>query len=180
MLDDLENIDDDTDKLGVHFVKVSDKKLAEEHGFTHLPALVYFEHSKPSLYEGDLEDEEKVLKWITHQRHEDTIETVNGVMLKKLIDKEDFVAVYFYPPDCDEKCDKILHEIEHIDDDSHEFGIHFRKTSDVAFGKKSGIKQFPAVALFRHKQPVVYKGKENFYSKRAISMSLALSTAIET
>ena len=123
-----------------------------------MPALVYFENGIPSIYEDDLADEEEVLRWITKQRNEDTIETVNRLMLQKLINAEDYVAVYFYPNDCEEECDDILKEIEHIDDDAHQFGIHFVRTSDTGFARRFGFKQFPCIVLYRKRQPTPYKG----------------------
>lgn len=52
ILEELENIDDDTDRIGVSFVKTQDLKVAERYGVTHLPALLYFEHQVPTVYEG--------------------------------------------------------------------------------------------------------------------------------
>ncbi|XP_055342299.1 uncharacterized protein LOC129590885 [Paramacrobiotus metropolitanus] len=156
-LKELENIDDDTDKHDIHFVKTSDTGLAAEYGVHDFPALVYFEDKHPSVYHGDLKDEDRVLKWILHQRHEDTIETVNRDMLQKLIDKEDYVAAYFYTDDTPEY-EKILAELENIDDEAHEFGIHFVQTRDVHFGRRFGVKKFPAVVFFRNGQPNIYKG----------------------
>jgi hypothetical protein len=47
---------------------------------------------------GDLKDEEKVLAWLTSQdvfEIKDEIEEVNKKMLEKLLDENDFVAVFF-------------------------------------------------------------------------------------
>lgn len=47
---------------------------------------------------GDLLDEEKVFHWLTSQdvfEIKDEIEEVNRKMLEKLLDENDFVAVYF-------------------------------------------------------------------------------------
>lgn len=51
-LKELENIDDDTDKHGIQFVKIDDAKVAKEFGIDELPTLVYFENKIPSLYDG--------------------------------------------------------------------------------------------------------------------------------
>lgn len=56
VLEELENIDDDTDRIGVSFVKTQDLKVAERYGVTTLPALLYFEHQIPTVYEGQLND----------------------------------------------------------------------------------------------------------------------------
>lgn len=50
------------------------------------------------LCPGDLLDEEKVFQWLTSQdvfEIKDEIEEVNRKMLEKLLDENDFVAVYF-------------------------------------------------------------------------------------
>lgn len=52
ILEELENIDDDTDRHGIHFVKTMDLRIAREYGIRTFPSLVYFEYSQPSVYEG--------------------------------------------------------------------------------------------------------------------------------
>ena len=50
------------------------------------------------LRTGDLLDEEKVSRWLTSQEAfevKDEIEEVNRKMLSKLLDENEFVAVYF-------------------------------------------------------------------------------------
>ncbi|KAJ8971215.1 hypothetical protein NQ314_000817 [Rhamnusium bicolor] len=60
-----------------------------------IPSLVYFENGIPTLYEGNLEDEDKVLKWFEHQIKSDEIEDVTDEMLDIILDKRPFVAVLF-------------------------------------------------------------------------------------
>lgn len=57
---ELENIDDECDAHGIVFVKIDDDNEAKEYGFEELPVLVYFENKVPSIYEGDLNNEEQV------------------------------------------------------------------------------------------------------------------------
>jgi hypothetical protein len=52
VLEDLETIDDDTDKHGIQFVKSKDSKLASEIGIFSFPALVYYETGVPIMYNG--------------------------------------------------------------------------------------------------------------------------------
>lgn len=52
MLQELEQIDDDTDSFGVDFVKINDKRLAKQYGITKFPALTYFREKQPIIYEG--------------------------------------------------------------------------------------------------------------------------------
>lgn len=53
VLQELEQIDDDTDSFGVDFVKINDKRLAKHYGITKFPALTYFREKKPIIYEGN-------------------------------------------------------------------------------------------------------------------------------
>jgi len=62
----LESIDDECDKYGIIFVKISDETKVRELGIG-LPSLVYFENRIPHLYEGDLTDEDATLNWLIHQ-----------------------------------------------------------------------------------------------------------------
>ena len=48
----LEQIDDDTDAVGVKFVKTDDAGFAKEVGVKQFPTIVYFEKGNPSIYEG--------------------------------------------------------------------------------------------------------------------------------
>lgn len=52
ILEELETIDDDTDKQGIQFVKSKDSKLASEIGIFSFPALVYYETGVPIMYDG--------------------------------------------------------------------------------------------------------------------------------
>lgn len=51
-LQELENIDDEADQLDIGFVKIHDESLADEYNLGTLPALVYYRHQIPILYEG--------------------------------------------------------------------------------------------------------------------------------
>ena len=50
----MENIDDDTDRFGVDFVKINDKKLSKQYNIKHFPTLSYFRLKEPIIYEGQL------------------------------------------------------------------------------------------------------------------------------
>ncbi|KAK8786612.1 hypothetical protein V5799_023615 [Amblyomma americanum] len=157
ILDELENIDDDTDRHGIQFVKTTDIAMAQEYGVKELPALVYFENQIPNVYEGDLSAEEEVLQWLVLQKSEDTIETVNRDMMERLIEETQYLAVFFYKPHC-KACDQALHELENIDDDADLYGIHMVKIQDPSLAKRYGIKTFPALVYFRNANPLIYDG----------------------
>jgi len=50
-LQELENIDDEADQLGIGFVKIHDELLADEYNLGELPRLVYYRHKTPIIYE---------------------------------------------------------------------------------------------------------------------------------
>lgn len=77
-------------------MRTKDEVLAEDFGVAKsLPALIYFEHGVPNMYDGDLEDEEKLLAWILHQKEQETIELVNADILEDLIRDESYLVVLF-------------------------------------------------------------------------------------
>lgn len=67
VLEELENIDDECDALGINFVKIDNIDEAKEYGIDNVPSLIYFEKGIPAVYDGRLEDEESVLKWLEKQ-----------------------------------------------------------------------------------------------------------------
>ncbi|XP_066902828.1 uncharacterized protein hlk isoform X1 [Halyomorpha halys] len=159
VLNELENIDDDLDKEGIVIVRIDNDKEAKELGIDHLPTLVYFENKIPAIYEGELLNEDEVLRWLIEQKESATIEEVTDEILKELINEHEYVVVYFSGR-CEEgeKCDDILEELENIDDELDESGMVFVTTEDTAFAKKQGIKSFPSLILFRNKEPIQFKG----------------------
>lgn len=159
VLNELENIDDDLEKEGIVIVRMDNDAEAKEFGIDHLPTLVYFEEKIPSIYEGDLMNEDEVLKWLIEQKNTATIEEVTDEILEDLINDHEYVVVYF-SGNCDEgdKCDAILDELENIDDELDESGIIFVTTEDLVLAKKYNIKAFPKLVFFRNKEPLVYQG----------------------
>ena len=116
-MDELENIDDDTDRHGISFIKTQDLNIATNFGVHSFPAVIYFENQVPSIYEGNntidplLEKNnyfytnlvhpigeltsEDVLQWLIQQKTEDRIETVTRSMLESLLVNVQYLAVYF-------------------------------------------------------------------------------------
>ncbi|KAI4457700.1 hypothetical protein MML48_7g00006442 [Holotrichia oblita] len=162
VLNELENIDDELEKEGIVIVRMDNDAEAKEYGIDHLPTLVYFEDKIPSIYEGDLMNENEVLEWLIEQKNSATIEEVTDEILEDLIEEHEYVVVYFSGK-CDEgeECDNILDELENIDDELDETGIIFVTTEDLNFGKKHGIKTYPKLVFFRNKEPLIYSGDIN-------------------
>lgn len=95
VINDLENIDTETDKHAIAFVKTADTSIASEYGCKTLPALIYFKKQMPNIYQADLSEEEDVLHWIIQQKTDDTIESVNRDLLEQLIETSHYLVVYF-------------------------------------------------------------------------------------
>jgi len=161
ILGELENIDDDADMFGIDFVKINDADAGKEYGIHTTPALVYFRKKVPITYDGDLLDEDTILAWLTSQEIfeiKDEIEEVNKKMLEKLLDENDFVAVFFYDVGCP-KCDEALTELEHIDDETDDLDIKFVKIKDSRYARKYGLNKLPALVYFRRRFPSIYRGE---------------------
>ncbi|XP_021927612.1 uncharacterized protein LOC110833625 isoform X7 [Zootermopsis nevadensis] len=157
VLNELENIDDECDTLGIVFVKIDNRDEAKEYGIEKLPTLMYFEKGIPTIYEGNLEDEEKVLVWLEHQVKSDEIEDITDEMLDMLIEKMPHVAVLFYDKD-QKKSQKVLVELENIDDECDSNGIAFVKIDNDEEAKEYGIDIVPTLVFFEKRIPHVYEG----------------------
>jgi thiol-disulfide isomerase/thioredoxin len=161
VLEALEEIDDEADMYGIDFVKSDDEYTAKSvGGVFSTPALVYFRKSIPLVYDGgDLSDSEKVLAWLTSEdvfSTGDEIEDVNRHMLDKLLNEDDFVAVYFYSDVCP-SCKKVLEGLESIDQETDALDITFVKINDPRYAKKYGVNKIPALVYFRKKFPSIYR-----------------------
>ncbi|XP_050562648.1 uncharacterized protein LOC118268177 isoform X7 [Spodoptera frugiperda] len=157
VLNELENIDDECDQLGIAFVKIDNDEEAQEYGIEKVPTLLYFEKGIPTYYEGNLEEEEKVLDWLRHQTESDEIEDITDEMLDLIIDKMQYVAVLFYDKD-QKKSQKILGELENIDDECDQNDIAFVKIDDDKEAKEYGIETIPTMVFFERGIPHVYEG----------------------
>ncbi|XP_065090644.1 uncharacterized protein hlk isoform X1 [Ochlerotatus camptorhynchus] len=157
ILNELENIDDECDQLGINFVKMDDTEEALDYGVTKFPTLVYFEQGIPTVYEGDMENEEEVLEWLERQTSSDEIEDVTDEMLDMIIEKMPHVAVLFYDKDS-KASQKVLAELENIDDECDQNDIAFVKIDDDNEAKEWGIEELPTMILFERGIPHMYEG----------------------
>ncbi|CAN7982231.1 unnamed protein product, partial [Ixodes pacificus] len=163
ILAELEHINDEAEKFGVAFVKNSDRPTAKKFGITKFPALAYFRNQEPTLYDGDLMDEEKVLDWLTNleaMELADRIEEVNGKILGSLIKESQYLAVLFYKKKHKES-EAVLQELENIDDEADALGIGFVKISETEVAEEFGLDQFPALVYYRKTIPLLYDGESH-------------------
>ena len=157
---ELENIDGECKKFDIDFVKIEDNEEAAEYGVELLPALIYFENRIPSVYDEDLMNEEAVLEWLIVQKTSDTIEQVTDKILEKLIEEEDYLAVFFSgrcgPGDL---CYDMLENFENIDTKLGDYGIMFVATEDKDLARNEyDVKFFPSLGIFRNGDFVKYVG----------------------
>ncbi|XP_064542452.1 uncharacterized protein hlk isoform X14 [Drosophila montana] len=158
----IELIDDEALEYGIYIVKMHDKLMAKKYGFRNPPGLTYFRKGKYINYDGDIDDEEEVLDWLTspaNMEMTDHIEQVNRKMFEKIRKNSDYVAVIFYSEEC-KQCPRVLAEVEHIDDDADKAGIDFVKIDDKQMAKEYGVFALPAIVFFKptSKEPVIYAG----------------------
>eukprot|EP00095_Tigriopus_kingsejongensis_P009532 maker-scaffold260_size234135-snap-gene-0.13 protein:Tk09532 transcript:maker-scaffold260_size234135-snap-gene-0.13-mRNA-1 annotation:"l long form" len=65
MLRHLELIDDEASEFGVRLVKIDDPLMAKKYGHRNPPGLGYFRHANYIKYDGELNDGEEILDWLT-------------------------------------------------------------------------------------------------------------------
>ena len=162
VLKELEHIDDDLDQHGLTMIKMDEDHKAQEYGIDdEIPVLVYFEKQIPSIYQGDLMNEEEVMKWLIKQLTADEIEEVTAEILDILIERTPYIAVLFYQAES-KKSETILKELEHIDDDCDREDIVFVKTDDPEAAEKYDVKgKLPSLVFFEHEVPATYEGDLN-------------------
>lgn len=121
MLRHIELIDDEASQYGIEIVKSSDDLMAKKHGYRQRPGITYFRKGeirfflfymitfisyqysdsppgKPINYDGDINDEEEILDWLTNPDNmemTDSIERANRKMFEKIRKSSDYLAVFF-------------------------------------------------------------------------------------
>ena len=113
---------------------------------------------------GEEESTDVLLEWIEEQRTSDTIEEVTEEILQLLSSGlKEYVAVFFTGP-CDERattdqeCEKVLKDLEDIDDELDDYGISLVTTEDIKYaGNVLGVRKFPALGIFRNSDFLEYK-----------------------
>ena len=98
-LTELENIDTQADKVGIAFVKINDLELVSEFGLGAMPALVYYRHTTPIVYDGDITDEARVLDWLINNRNvgddSERLEEVSASTLEGMTSTSEGIVVLF-------------------------------------------------------------------------------------
>lgn len=93
----IELIDDEAAEYGIKICKCSDRLMAKKYGYRRPPGITYFRKGKFINYDGDIDDEEEVLDWLTDPENmelTDHIERVNRKMFDKIRQRSDYVAAF--------------------------------------------------------------------------------------
>ncbi|OTF70873.1 hypothetical protein BLA29_014940, partial [Euroglyphus maynei] len=75
----------------------------------------------------------------------DAIEKVNRRMFERMLERTNHLAVLFYSKNDCKNCDKVLEELEKIDDEADAAGIKFIKIEDNQLAKEFGVFALPAL-----------------------------------
>jgi len=167
VLELLESVDDDMDRLGVGMVKISEASAAKEWGINRGFGIVYFESGIPFMYQGDLTSERDLLRWVKKAIENDDIEEVNERMLEKAVEgqlgslakygeHQDAAVLFFRKGDVYSA--KVLKALENIDDECDENGIIFIKIGEESKAVSLGIVDLPALVYFESSVPHLYTG----------------------
>ncbi|CAK9302802.1 unnamed protein product [Gordionus sp. m RMFG-2023] len=89
---------------------------------------------------------------------EEVIEDLVREAFENMVDQKDYVSVIFYTKNC-AKCDEVLAELEHIDDDAGRYGIEMIKVNNIEEAKEHGVTTFPALIFWRKEIPILYDGE---------------------
>lgn len=78
-------------------MKTSDEGIEKEYDLPSLPALAFYRHKFRTIYDGDLMNEDEILKWVLDliETKPDLIESVDRRTLQVLISDIDHLAVLF-------------------------------------------------------------------------------------
>ena len=118
-LNELENIAEELDEIGILLVYVDDESYASKMGIKTFPSLIFFRNGEPDVFEGNVENEMAVLKFVTDLNHlliPGKIEEIGVSMLEFLMkEKRDIFALLY--EEGDGRAKKILQRLESIDNE---------------------------------------------------------------
>ena len=157
ILEELETVDDNLETEAVEFVQCSDTAALHEYGLNVLPSLVYFENGVPTVYHGDLKNDDTILGWISKELEQEALTDVKSPILDSLLDRLEFVAVVYYHKNDPEDL-KILRKIETIETEAKAHDIIIITVSDPRLYSKLGVEDSPTLVYYENNIPFLYKG----------------------
>ena len=120
-----------------------------------MPALVFIQSGIPNFYEGDdLMNVTEVEAWITEEAKGAKINEVTKIVLNKLTDKIEHLAVIFYDMDLDPTVEKL----QSIAEDCQENDIGIVKINDASEAEYYGLKDQPVAMFINNHVPSLMVG----------------------
>ena len=137
---------------------MNDAAHARKYGLFSLPAIVHFEDGVPNVYDEDM-NIDAIMNWLEDQKSGSFIEKVTPAMLQTLLQKQEYVVVLFLT-NCDksEECERIIGELEEVDEEMDRIDVLFVYLDDDSYAAKMKIREFPALIYFRNGQPLKFEG----------------------
>ena len=162
LVESLEEIDEELDKVDILLVKMDEPQYAKSHKIKTFPTIGLFRNGGLSVYDGKIDNPMSILKWLTdldNLRIEGRIEEVGITMLEMIIDKEEDVFALLYE-EGDRRAMKIINELEGIDDNLENDKITMVKCSDEGVDDHFGIGYLPRLVYFDKGIPEMFSGAE--------------------
>merc|ERR1712200_372839 len=148
--ENLEEIDTVFDDYGVVFVATHELGVAKENKVKRFPAFGLFKNEQFIKYEGEVSEETAVLTWALSPETLDLpgeIEEVNAVMLATRLKEEEHLIVFFYE-EGSIYAQRLLKELEVLDDKLDKNNIKFFKICDDDIDKDYDLEDMPALLYF--------------------------------
>ena len=162
LVESLEEIDEELDKVDILLVKMDEPQYAKSHKIKTFPTVGLFRNGEMNIYDGKIDNPMSILKWLTdldNLRIEGKIEEVGITMLEMIIEKQDDVFALLYE-EKDRRAMKIINELEGIDDNLENDKITMVKCSDRGVDDYFGIGYLPRLIYFDKGIPEMYHGAE--------------------
>jgi hypothetical protein len=153
---ELETVDDNLEAQAVEFVRCADTDALEEYGLQVLPSLVHFEHGIPSVYSGDLKNDDSILGWITKELESIDIADVKPRILDSLLERLEFVAVLYYRKGEDE-AENAIDRLLAVKEEAMMNDIYFVLVSDQREYAKLGMEESAVLVYYENNIPFLYK-----------------------
>merc|ERR1711963_326664 len=85
------------------------------------------------------------------------VEDVTGKQLEAALQTEELLAVMFYSKNC-KTCDRVLSVLERVGEDVAGNGITLVRINDKKASKTHGIRNYPALSMFKMGEAIHYEG----------------------
>ena len=162
LIENLEEIDDELDKVDILLVKIDEPQYAKNFKIKTFPTIGLFRNGDLVIYDGKVDNSMSVLKWLTDLENlkiEGQIEEVGIPLLEMLIEKEKDIFAFLYE-EGDRRAIKIISELEGIDDNLENDNIILVKCSDDGVDDYFGLGYLPRLVYFERGIPEMFPGAE--------------------